>query len=75
MSRTSFYLTTAIVAAALSSPVVAQNLGIATSNKICTRSVRQGYIEAFHINAGRDLDKGSVGSSEERVGQGHSKMD
>jgi len=50
------------------------NLGIATRNKICTRDVRQGYVEAFHINAGRDLDKGSVGGSEERMGQGHSKM-
>lgn len=50
------------------------NLGIATRNKICPCKLRQGYIEAFRVNAGRDLDKGAVGGSEEGVGEGKNKM-
>lgn len=48
--------------------------GNATRKRICTRDVRHGCIEAFPVNAGRDLDQGSVGGSEEGVGEGKNKM-
>jgi hypothetical protein len=46
------------------------NLRVSTCDQLFTRSVRPGFVEAFHSDAGRDLDKHAVGGGEGGVGQG-----
>jgi hypothetical protein len=49
------------------------DLSIAYRNKACARSVDR-FIESFRIDAGRELDRSSVGGGEKRVGQRHDQM-
>ena len=49
------------------------DLGIAYRNKACARSV-DSFIESFRIDAGRELDRSSVGGGQKRVGQRHNQM-
>jgi hypothetical protein len=50
------------------------NLSIASCNKASTCGIRYRFIERVHIDAGRELDRGSVGGGEERMGQGHHQV-
>ena len=49
------------------------DLGIACRNKACARSVDR-FIESFRIDAGRELDRSSVGGGKNRMGQRHNQM-
>jgi hypothetical protein len=51
------------------------NLRTGPRKKACSRYACYRFIENFHIDAGRELDRRPVGGGKKRVGQGHSQMD